>query len=189
MESIAALAVPFPPWRVHQVVAETNLADQPKPCSSSKVVPRRAHVLLGKLCYFIQKLLVGAEAAETRLGPLTPRWSSACSSTMRPPMTRRRRPTSSTPSTSSSRPRNMVLQFIAGHRVNDGADYRFLATNGERTSTGALRGSTVMPWQTLQGSVEATKGRWALFLDTCHSGNAYSAKRRLRLLARELVSR
>lgn len=69
-----------------------------------------------------------------------------------------------------------VLLFIAGHGINDGADYRFLATNAERTGSGALRGSTVVPWQTLQGSVEATKGRRVLFLDTCHSGNAYSAK-------------
>jgi Caspase domain/WD domain, G-beta repeat/WD40-like Beta Propeller Repeat len=69
-----------------------------------------------------------------------------------------------------------VLLFIAGHGVNDGADYRFLATNAERTTSGALRGSTVVPWQTLQGSMEATKGRRVLFLDTCHSGNAYSAK-------------
>jgi WD40 repeat protein len=69
-----------------------------------------------------------------------------------------------------------VLLFIAGHGLNDGADYRFLATNAERTSNGALRGSTVVPWQALQGSMEATKGRRVLFLDTCHSGNAYSAK-------------
>jgi WD40 repeat protein len=69
-----------------------------------------------------------------------------------------------------------VLLFIAGHGINDGADYRFLATNAERTSSGALRGSTVVPWQTLQGSMEATRGRRVLFLDTCHSGNAYSAK-------------
>jgi uncharacterized caspase-like protein len=50
---------------------------------------------------------------------------------------------------------------------------RFLATNAERTSSGALRDSTVVPWQQLQGSMEATKGRRVLFLDTCHSGNAY----------------
>jgi hypothetical protein len=62
------------------------------------------------------------------------------------------------------------------HGFNDGTDYRFLATNAERTSSGALRGSIVVPWQTLQGSVGATKGRRVLFLDTCHSGNAYSAK-------------
>jgi uncharacterized caspase-like protein len=49
-------------------------------------------------------------------------------------------------------------------------------TDTERTSSGALRGSTVVPWQLLQGSMEATKGRRVLFLDTCHSGNAYSVK-------------
>jgi hypothetical protein len=69
-----------------------------------------------------------------------------------------------------------VLLFISGHGLNDGADYRFLPTNAERTSNGALRGSTVVPWQILQGAMEATKGRRVLFLDTCHSGNAYSPK-------------
>ena len=69
-----------------------------------------------------------------------------------------------------------VLLFIAGHGFNDGADYRFLATNAERLGSGALRGSTVVPWQTLQSAMEATKGRRVLFIDTCHSGNAYSPK-------------
>jgi uncharacterized caspase-like protein len=41
---------------------------------------------------------------------------------------------------------------------------------------GALRGSTVVPWQTLQGAIEAAKGRRILFIDTCHSGNAYNQR-------------
>ena len=51
-----------------------------------------------------------------------------------------------------------VVLFIAGHGKNDGPDYRFLATNAEWTG-GALRGSTVVPWQVLQSAVEAAKGR------------------------------
>jgi WD40 repeat protein len=69
-----------------------------------------------------------------------------------------------------------VLLFISGHGLNDGPDYRFLPTNVERLSNGALRGSTVVPWETLQSAMQATKGRRVLFIDTCHSGNAYSAK-------------
>jgi uncharacterized caspase-like protein len=69
-----------------------------------------------------------------------------------------------------------VLLFISGHGLNDGPDYRFLPTNVERLSNGALRGSTVVPWETLQSAMEATKGRRVLFIDTCHSGNAYSPK-------------
>jgi uncharacterized caspase-like protein len=39
-----------------------------------------------------------------------------------------------------------------------------------------LRGSTVVPWQILQEAVEAAKGRRILFIDTCHSGNAYNQR-------------
>jgi WD40 repeat protein len=68
-----------------------------------------------------------------------------------------------------------VVLFIAGHGSNDGPDYRFLATDASWMG-GALRGSTVVPWQVLQGAVEAAKGRRILFIDTCHSGNAYNQR-------------
>jgi WD40 repeat protein len=68
-----------------------------------------------------------------------------------------------------------VVLFISGHGNNDGPDYRFLATDASWMG-GALRGSTVVPWQTLQGAVEAAKGRRILFIDTCHSGNAYNQR-------------
>ena len=68
-----------------------------------------------------------------------------------------------------------VVLFIAGHGKNDGPDYRFLPTNAEWTG-GALRGSTVVPWQVLQSAVEAAKGRRLLFVDTCHAGNAYNQR-------------
>ena len=51
-----------------------------------------------------------------------------------------------------------VVLFIAGHGYNDGPDYRFLPTDAEWIG-GALRGSTVVPWQILQEAVEAAKGR------------------------------
>jgi WD40 repeat protein len=68
-----------------------------------------------------------------------------------------------------------VVLFIAGHGRNDGPDYRFLATDASWLR-GALRGSTVVPWQILQGAIEAAKGRRILFIDTCHSGNAYNQR-------------
>ena len=68
-----------------------------------------------------------------------------------------------------------VVLFIAGHGFNDGPNYRFLATNAERVGD-AFRGSTVVPWQILQEAVETAKGRRILFLDTCHSGNAYNQR-------------
>jgi hypothetical protein len=68
-----------------------------------------------------------------------------------------------------------VVLFISGHGKNEGPDYRFLATDAS-WSGGALQGSTVVPWQTLQGAIEAAKGRRILFIDTCHSGNAYNQR-------------
>ena len=68
-----------------------------------------------------------------------------------------------------------VILFIAGHGRNDGPDYRFLPTDAEWTG-GALRGSTVIPWQVLQSAIEAAKGRRLLLVDTCHSGNAYNPR-------------
>jgi WD40 repeat protein len=68
-----------------------------------------------------------------------------------------------------------VVLFIAGHGKNEGPDYRFLPTDAEWTG-GALRGSTVVPWQVLQSAIEAAKGRRLLLVDTCHSGNAYNPR-------------
>jgi len=68
-----------------------------------------------------------------------------------------------------------VMLFIAGHGFNDGPSYRFLATDAERVGEG-VRGATVVPWQVIQEAVESAKGRRVLFIDTCHSGNAYNQK-------------
>jgi WD40 repeat protein len=68
-----------------------------------------------------------------------------------------------------------VVMFIAGHGFNDGPNYRFLPTNAE-VADGTLRGATVVPWYALQEAVEVAKGRRILFIDTCHSGNAYNQR-------------
>ncbi|HSR81422.1 MAG TPA: hypothetical protein VLL28_11640 [Hyphomicrobiaceae bacterium] len=68
-----------------------------------------------------------------------------------------------------------VILCIAGHGVNEGPSYRFLPTDATWMD-GALRGSTTVPWQVLQERVEAAKGRRLLFVDTCHSGNAYNQR-------------
>jgi uncharacterized caspase-like protein len=68
-----------------------------------------------------------------------------------------------------------VLLFIAGHGFNDGPNYRFLPTNAEMVD-GTLRSVTVLPWYALQEAVETAKGRRILFIDTCHSGNAYNQR-------------
>src|SRR5262249_4445487 len=74
-----------------------------------------------------------------------------------------------------TRETDTVLLFVAGHGFNDGPSYRFLPTNAELTD-GVLRGATVVPWYALQEAVESAKGRRILFIDTCHSGNAYNQR-------------
>jgi uncharacterized caspase-like protein len=68
-----------------------------------------------------------------------------------------------------------VLLFVAGHGYNDGPNYRFLPTNAQWDGS-VLRGSTVVAWYALQEAVETAKGRRILFIDTCHSGNAYNQR-------------
>jgi WD40 repeat protein len=68
-----------------------------------------------------------------------------------------------------------VAVFISGHGHNEGASYRFLPTNAAWDGD-LLRSSTVVSWQILQEAVEAAKGRRILFVDTCHSGNAYNQR-------------
>ena len=68
-----------------------------------------------------------------------------------------------------------ILLFIAGHGYNEGPNYRFLPTNVELQGD-TLRGATVVPWYALQEAVETAKGRRILFIDTCHSGNAYNER-------------
>ncbi|MDX2201574.1 MAG: caspase family protein [Hyphomicrobiaceae bacterium] len=71
--------------------------------------------------------------------------------------------------------KDTVVMFVAGHGINEGANYRFLPTDAE-LSSGRLRASTVVPWVNFQEAVETAKGRRILFLDTCHSGNSYNQR-------------
>ena len=68
-----------------------------------------------------------------------------------------------------------IVVSIAGHGHNEGANYRFLATNAA-WDQGVLRSSTVVSWHALQEAIESAKGRRFLFVDTCHSENSYNAR-------------
>ena len=69
-----------------------------------------------------------------------------------------------------------VMLFVAGHGVNDGLNYRFVPTDAKWTDEGELRASTVVPWHAFQEAVEGAKGARLMFLDTCHSANAYNPR-------------
>jgi len=66
-----------------------------------------------------------------------------------------------------------VAIFLSGHGDNDGAYYRFLPTEAEYAN-GRIRAATVLPWADIQEQVEVAKGLRLLFVDTCHSGQAYN---------------
>ena len=68
-----------------------------------------------------------------------------------------------------------VMLFVSGHGVNEGPNYRFVPTDAT-WSGGALRPSTIVPWYAFQEGLTGAKGRRILFLDTCHSGNAFNQK-------------
>jgi uncharacterized caspase-like protein len=72
-------------------------------------------------------------------------------------------------------PEDTVIVFIAGHGVNDRADYLFLPTDAKFEGR-AWAGDRILPWVEVERVVSSTRGRRYLFIDTCHSANAYYAK-------------
>lgn len=72
-------------------------------------------------------------------------------------------------------PDDTVVVFLAGHGVNEGADYLFLPSDARLKASKFDRGS-VIPWQRLQETLESTRGRRIMLVDTCKSGNAFNAR-------------
>ncbi len=69
-----------------------------------------------------------------------------------------------------------VMLFVSGHGENEGPNYRFVPTDAAWSAGGHLRPATVVPWYAFQEALTSAKGRRILFLDTCHSGNAFNQK-------------
>lgn len=77
---------------------------------------------------------------------------------------------------SGAGPRDTVLLFLAGHGLNEGADYLYLAMDAALDGQGKLDPNTVISWRDLQHAIESTRGQRILLLDTCYAGNAYNAR-------------
>jgi WD40 repeat protein len=73
-------------------------------------------------------------------------------------------------------PTDTVAVFLAGHGVNDGPNYRFVSTDAASAANGALKPSSVVPWYAIEEAIDGAKGRRLLFIDTCHSANAYNQR-------------
>jgi hypothetical protein len=65
-------------------------------------------------------------------------------------------------------PGDSIVLFIAGHGVKDGNDY-YLGTSATRLSDIP---HTALGWRDLSAVLAKARSRIAIFLDTCHSGNA-----------------
>ncbi len=73
-------------------------------------------------------------------------------------------------------PRDTVVLFLAGHGLNEGADYFYMANDTGVDAQGKLNPDTAISWRDLQHAIETTHGERILIVDTCYSGNAYNAR-------------
>jgi len=64
-----------------------------------------------------------------------------------------------------------VILFLSGHGDNQGADYYFLPYDAQENNPNSL-----IKWQILQKTLEESKGRRLLLVDTCHAGGAYNPR-------------
>ncbi|MGO9172794.1 MAG: caspase family protein [Rhodomicrobium sp.] len=69
-----------------------------------------------------------------------------------------------------------VMLFVSGHGKNEGPNYRFLPADAAWDEGGFLQAASVVPWYAFQEALTGAGGRRILFLDTCHSGNAFNQK-------------
>jgi WD40 repeat protein len=67
-----------------------------------------------------------------------------------------------------------VVVFLAGHGDNEGSDYLFIPADGKLADRSTWDRSSVVPWTTLLHALSEASGRRLLFVDTCHSANAFN---------------
>ena len=73
-------------------------------------------------------------------------------------------------------PEDTVILFLAGHGVNEGADYLYMPEDAEGLDQKFWRPSTVLKWSVLQSALQDAQGSRIMFVDTCHSRGAYNAR-------------
>jgi WD40 repeat protein len=73
-------------------------------------------------------------------------------------------------------PEDTVILFLAGHGVNEGADYLYMPEDAVGLDQKFWRPSTVLKWSVLQSALQDSLGNRVMFVDTCHSRGAYNAR-------------
>jgi uncharacterized caspase-like protein len=76
----------------------------------------------------------------------------------------------------SAKENDTVMLFVSGHGVNEGPNYRFVPTDAAWGDGERLQPATAVSWWAFQEALTGASGRRILFLDTCHSGNAFNQK-------------
>jgi uncharacterized caspase-like protein len=75
-----------------------------------------------------------------------------------------------------AQPEDTVILFLAGHGVNDGADYLFMPEDVQKTEKDEWRPSSVVRWHILQHALQEAHGNRIMFVDTCHARGAFSPR-------------
>jgi tetratricopeptide (TPR) repeat protein/WD40 repeat protein len=76
-----------------------------------------------------------------------------------------------------AKPEDTVLLFLAGHGVNEGADYLFMPEDAQFTEDRQhWRPSSVVRWHVLQQALQDAQGSRIMLVDTCHSRGAYNPR-------------
>ena len=74
-------------------------------------------------------------------------------------------------------PEDTVILFLAGHGINEGANYLFMPEDAERAADGKnWRPSSVVEWHVLQKALQEAQGNRIMFVDTCHSRGAFNPR-------------
>jgi WD40 repeat protein len=75
-----------------------------------------------------------------------------------------------------TQPEDTVILFLAGHGVNEGADYLFMPEDAEKLDNDHWRPSSVVRWHVLQHALQEAHGNRIMFVDTCHARGAFSPR-------------
>lgn len=73
-------------------------------------------------------------------------------------------------------PQDTVILFLAGHGVNEDANYLFMPEDAQDLDGKHYRPSTVVKWSDLQQALQDAQGSRIMFVDTCHARGAFSSR-------------
>lgn len=77
----------------------------------------------------------------------------------------------------NAQPEDTVILFLAGHGINQGADYLFLPGDAKFDAKAKKwEKASVIDWRQLHEAIDKAQGRRIMVVDTCKAGNAYNPR-------------